>query len=84
MKTYSNTYPKLLEYIGSGNWRLRWNVQEHIDKHFDKEYTGYVYDEIEMKYKPSLDEIKSIIIDSYNKEIDKQILSGCVWNDISI
>jgi hypothetical protein len=33
---------------------------------------------------PSLSEIKKVILDSYNKEIDEHILTGFTWNNMKI
>lgn len=76
MKVYSDSYPKLIEYIGKGLWRVRWNV-EQVDN-------LYTYSESEFNYKPSLQEIKNAILLSYNQDIDSKILSGFTWNGMQI
>lgn len=38
----------------------------------------------QFKYKPTLDNIKSIILRWYNNQIDQKILSGFVWKDMQV
>ena len=38
----------------------------------------------EVNHKPTLQEIKDIVLDWYNTDIDSRILSGFVWRDIPI
>ena len=84
--TYSNNIPKLVEYIGSGNWRVRWNIEEYTETRMEDEnpITGYKYKEVEFKHKPTIEEIKEIILNWFNTDIDLRILSGCIWNEISV
>lgn len=48
----------------------------------DTDYCTYVYEYI--YYKPSIDNIKQIIYNWYNKQVDEKILSGFVWNNMQI
>lgn len=48
-------------------WRLRWNI-----------WNGS-FEETEINHKPTLDEIKKIIIDWYNNEISNDIIYGFKW-----
>ena len=89
MRIFKNTHgdisPKLVEYIGMGLWRIRWNIHEEIvNDELRNNRTTFVYNEAELNYKPSVQEIKNIILDEYNKEIDEKILSGFVWNEIPV
>ena len=79
-KSTSDHFPKLIEYIGCGNWRIRFNIQSfgELDK------TKYKYLEFEMKQKPNIQDIKNVILDYCNKEIDELILSGFVWEGMNI
>ena len=43
-----------------------------------------IWQEHTFNHIPSLSEIKTIVLDYYNKEIDKQILSGLTWNNMQI
>ena len=53
LKANSTLEPQLLEYIGSGSWRVRWNILSTDD--------GYSYTEADLNYNPSIEEIKDII-----------------------
>ena len=58
---------KLLEYAGS--FRVRWDVttdEAGVTTCMEEEFT----------YKPTLDEIRTVIIGYYNKQCDQKILSG--------
>ena len=70
--------PKLIEYIGMGCWRLRWNIKEVTD---EEGKVSYEYVEEEFKYEPTIDQIKDTILGWFNSEIDYKILSGFVWKD---
>lgn len=64
----------LLECIDSKRdvWRLRWNF---IDGGFE---------EMQLTHKPSMEEIKNIIIDWYNNETSTKIIYGFKWNNIPV
>jgi len=34
-----------------------------------------------VEYKPTLEEIKEMVLDAINKEVDRTILTGFVWTD---
>ena len=42
---HSNDIPKPIEYIGLGQWSIRWNVQEDTSKEQEEGITHYVYNE---------------------------------------
>ena len=42
---HSNNIPKSVEYIGLGQWSIRWNVQEDTSKEQEEGITHYVYNE---------------------------------------
>lgn len=48
----------------------------------DTDYCTYIYETVH--FKPSIEYIKSLIIGWYNKQIDRKILSGFVWNGIPV
>lgn len=75
-KVYSDFSPKLIEHVGIKSWRVRWNICKVDD--------GYSYYELDCSYKPTLEEIRDIIIETYNKDIDDAILSGFTWNGFKI
>lgn len=74
---------KLVECInpGKNKWRIRWNVRP------DPKEAGtgcVIYEEKEFSHKPSLDEIKKVIIEWINNRVDDDILRGFVWNDTPV
>jgi len=48
----------------------------------DTDYCSYMYEYI--YFKPTIEYLKSMILDWYNKQIDQKILSGFTWNDMPI
>lgn len=55
------------------------------DKQADNESEGnFTFMEHIFDHKPTLEEIKSIIIGWYNAKIDHEILTGFVWKDMSV
>lgn len=60
----------------SNKWRIRWDIKEI------EELISYI--EQEFPYKPSLDEIKTLITNWYNSEIALKIKTGFIWKDIPI
>lgn len=63
--------------------RKRWELFYGFGKDNDDDEAGYNYRQV-FAYKPTLEEIKAIIIGQINKITDEKILSGLVWNDIPI
>lgn len=60
-------------------WRIRWDVTH------DKEYPGIAsYMEHRFEHKPTLDEIKEVIIDWINDVVDQRIQNGFVWRDMPV
>lgn len=58
LKASSTLKPQLLEYIGSGSWRVRWN----ISKEQKEETELYEYVEAELGYKAAIEELKTIVV----------------------
>ena len=55
-------------------WKVRWDFTDCEDgnaEYYEKEFIG----------KPSLDDIKQVIVASYNDEANEKILSGFYWRD---
>ena len=42
------------------------------------------WQEYRFNYIPTLDEIKNVIFDFYNKETDEKIISGHIWNGMNV
>lgn len=56
-------------------WRIRWNFSKKDDS--DDVYT---FCEEDFDYKPSVEEIRNVIVGYYNQQIDNRILQGFEWN----
>ena len=54
-----------------------WNYKERQDG-----YASWMFNEF--NHKPTIKEIKEVVINSYNREIDDKILKGFVWNDMHV
>lgn len=58
-------------------WAVRWDIQPDEDNncHYEERIFGY---------RPTLAEIKELILDWYNKKIETQIIGGFVWNGMLV
>lgn len=63
-------------------WIVRWDFQPTLDD--NGEQIGVNYFEKWVTHKPTMDEVKEIVLDGYNKIIDQKILSGFVWKDMPV
>lgn len=65
---------KLLDCINPirNKWCIHWDVHEHEDGTAD-------FMEAEFTHKPTDEEIRSTVMDWYNKQTDEAILSGFSW-----
>ena len=70
---------KLLECTNpvKGKWRVRWDVHNNVDGSAD-------YMEAEFNGKPSEDTIKTMVSEWFNNRTNETILSGFVWNGMSV
>lgn len=68
--------PKLKKY------RIRWDVQPYVNE--DGEEQGVSFMEVEILHKPTLSEVKNIVLNGYNAITDGKILSGFVWKDMPV
>lgn len=66
-------------------WRVRWDVRPNTgtDEQGNPR-TGINYEETEFLYKPTISEIKKVVLDWYNQQIDLKITSGFVWRDMPV
>lgn len=55
-----------------GLWRIRWDIQP----------TSYMEEEFD--HKPTSEEVKSIVLSYYNREIDNSILSGMEYEGVMV
>ena len=71
MRVQGDAGVRLLECTNpvKGKWRVRWDVQKREDGSTD-------YMEEEFDYRPSDEEIKETVINWYNNQTDRAILSG--------
>ena len=67
--------PKLRKY------RVRWDVTYEQNEESDNTVS---FMEAEVSHKPSLKEVKNIVLNGYNQIIDEKILSGFVWKGMSV
>lgn len=58
-------------------WKVRWDIREGEDG-------SASWLEQDFDHKPTIEEVKSVMLDWHNQEIDKRILSGFVWRDIPV
>lgn len=58
-------------------WRIRWDVQSG-------ENGNVTFMEHDFDHRPSADEVKEIVLAWYNSIIDKEIVSGFVWNGLPV
>lgn len=66
MRNYSNTDIKYIECINNklNKWRIRWDIQPEYqqNKEGNQEEKGVSFIEYEFNHKPSLDEIKDVVL----------------------
>lgn len=58
-------------------YKVRWDFRKIDDQNVS-------FEECDFDHKPTLEEIKTVILNRHNQEIDKKILSGFVWRDIPV
>lgn len=63
-------------------YRVRWDLQPLIDE--ETGFEGVTFLETELLHRPTLQEIKDIVLAWMNGQIEAQILGGFVWNDMQI
>lgn len=82
--SHGNTGVSVIECINPkyNKYRVRWNIQPYINNEGKEQ--GVTFCEVEFLHKPSLKEIKEVILSWYNSEIDEKIVSGFVWKDMPI
>lgn len=62
-------------------YRIRWDIIPEQDEENDDTVS---FMEAEVLHKPSLKEVKDIVLNGYNQIVDEKILSGFVWKDMSV
>jgi hypothetical protein len=76
-----------IEVLGSGRVKINFDYEPIIDE--DEEGNKIPSDvgtwtEAIIKPNPSLEQIKSFILDAINKRTDEKIVSGFVWRDMTV
>lgn len=64
-------------------WHVRWDVQPEVDGEGNDNGVSFKYKLIE-HHKPTLAEIKEIVLADMNAEIDMKILEGFEWNGMKV
>jgi hypothetical protein len=68
-------------------WRLHFGFEPYyeVDEEGNKAETNLgTWTEMWLSGKPSIEQVKGIILNSMNKDIDQKILSGFIWKDMSV
>lgn len=76
-----------LSKMASGRWKLHFGFTPYyeVDDEGNKTETNLgTWTEMWLSGKPSIEQVKGIVLDAMNKEIDQKILSGFVWKDMSV
>ena len=71
----------------SGRWKLHFGFVPYyeVDEEGNKTETNLgTWYETWLSGKPSIEQVKGVVLDAMNKEVDRKILSGFVWKDMSV
>lgn len=76
-----------LSKLASGRWKIHFGFEPYyeVDEEGNKTETQLgTWTETLVPFKPSLEQLKKLILDAINKEVDEKILSGFVWKDMPV
>lgn len=77
----------LVECINSNpiynKWHIRWDVRSEKENEGNPDLVSFLYKQIQ-GHKPTISEVKEIILSWMNAEIDKKILEGFEWKGMSV
>lgn len=76
-----------LSQLASGRWKLHFGFVPYyeVDEEGNKTETNLgTWYETWLSGKPSIEQVKGIVLDAMNKEVDQKILSGFVWKDMLV
>lgn len=76
-----------LSKLASGRWKIHFGFEPYyeVDEEGNKTETQLgTWTEALVPFKPSLEQLKKLILDAINKEVDEKILSGFVWKDMPV
>lgn len=78
---------KLVECINSNprynRWHIRWDVQTVVGENGEDMGVSFMYKLIE-GHKPTMAEVKDIVLSWMNEEIDKKIVGGYEWAGMKV
>lgn len=77
------TLTPLVECLNAGEdlWRVRWDIQTAQE---DEGKEGVTFLEADFSHKPTIAEVRSVILAWHNEEIDAKILKGYTWNGMAV
>lgn len=76
-----------LSQLASGRWKIHFGFTPYYEEDEDGnkvETQLGTWTEALVPFKPSLEQLKKLILDAINKEVDEKILSGFVWKDMPV
>ena len=76
-----------LSKMASGRWKIHFGFEPYyeVDEEGNRTETQLgTWMETLVPFKPSLEQLKKLILDAINKEVDEKILSGFVWKDMPV
>lgn len=76
-----------LSKLASGRWKIHFGFEPYyeVDEEGNKTETQLgTWTEALVPFKPSLEQLKKLILDAMNKEVDQKILSGFVWKEMPV
>lgn len=76
-----------LSKLASGRWKIHFGFEPYyeVDEEGNRTETQLgTWTEALVPFKPSLEQLKKLILDAINKDVDEKILSGFVWKDMTV
>lgn len=76
-----------LSQLASGRWKIHFGFTPYYEEDEDGnkvETQLGTWTEALIPFKPSLEQLKKLVLDAINKEVDEKILSGFVWKDMPV
>lgn len=76
-----------MSQLASGRWKIHFGFTPYYEEDEDGnkvETQLGTWTEALVPFKPSLEQLKKLVLDAINKEVDEKILSGFVWKDMPI
>lgn len=76
-----------LSQLASGRWKIHFGFTPYYEEDEDGnkvETQLGTWTEALVPFKPSLEQLKKLVLDAINKDVDEKILSGFVWKDMPV